>query len=344
LKRIFLSILLGLVALIPAIAGGGQTSIKDDQGYDFPLGAPPQRIVSLAPNITEILYALGLGKEIVGVTRYCDFPPEALTKEKIGGLIDPDLERIRALSPDLIVAFRGNPLPVVQRMRSLRLPVFVLEMGQTVESVLPFLERIGRVTRREKEAADLVRSLRARYDAVRAALRCDADKPRLFLSLHGLGLWTCGRESYLTDMADKAGGASIAAGVAKRWVSYGREQLLRDNPEVFVVLIKSPADFVPAREWLTGQPYLQSLPAVKTGLIYPLDENKTSRYGPRLFDALEELARVLHPRCFGPRQGKGPAGTAEMARRSLPGKQKIPWNSLPWEPPRRALKEAERRN
>lgn len=306
MKRVFLSILLGLAGLIPAIPGGGQTGIRDDQGYVFPLGPPPQRIVSLAPNITEILYALGLGKKIVGVTRYCDYPPDALTKEKVGGLIDPDLERIRALNPDLIVAFRGNPLPVIQRMRSLRLPVFVLEMGQTVESVLPILERIGRVTQRQKETAVLVRGLRARYDAVKTALRCDAGRPRVFLSLHGLGLWTCGRESYLTDMADKAGGANIAGRVPKRWVNYGREQLLRDNPEVFIILVKSPADFGPAREWLTGQTYLQSLPAIKSGRIYPLDENKTSRYGPRLFDALEELARVLHPRCFEAEPAEGP--------------------------------------
>jgi iron complex transport system substrate-binding protein len=254
--------------------------------------------VSLAPNITEILYALGLGKQIVGVTRYCDYPPDALAKEKVGGLIDPDLERIRALNPDLIVAFRGNPLPVIQRMRSLNLPVFVLEMGQTVESVLPFLERIGRVTRREKEAAALVQDLRTRYDALETALRCDTSKPRLFLSLNGLGLWTCGRESYLTDMADKAGGTNVAGLIPKRWANYGREQLLRDNPEVFIILIKSPGDFGPAREWLSGQAYLQSLPAIKSGRIYPLDENKTSRYGPRLFDALEELAHVLHPGCF----------------------------------------------
>lgn len=290
--------LAGPLALLLALPGFCQTSVKDDQGCDFPLGKPPQRIVSLAPNITEILYALGLGKEIVGVTRYCDYPPEALTKVKVGGLIDPDLERIRALNPDLIVAFRGNPLPVIQRMRSLRLPVFVLEMGQTVESVLPFLERIGRVTRREREAAVLVQGLRARFDAVETALRGDGSKPRLFLSLHGLGLWTCGHESYLTDMADKAGGTNIAGSVPKRWVNYGREQLLRDNPEVFIILVKSPADFGPAREWLSGQTYLQSLPAIKSGRICPLDENKTSRYGPRLFDALEELARVLHPRCF----------------------------------------------
>ncbi len=291
-------LLAGPLALFLAIPGLAQTSVKDDQGYDFPLGRAPRRIVSLAPNVTEVLFELGLGPEIVGVTRYCDFPTAALAKKKVGGLVDPDLERIRALDPDLIIAFRGNPLPVVQRIRSLRLPVFVLEMGQTLESVFPFLEKIGRVTHRDKEAQILIRNLRDRYLAVEAALRGQARKPRLFIALHGLGLWTCGQESYLTDLADKAGGTNIAGRYPRRWLNYSREQLLQDNPEVFIVLVRSPEEFGPAKRWLTDQPYLEGLPAVRSGRIFPLDENKTSRYGPRLFDALEELARRLHPLCF----------------------------------------------
>jgi iron complex transport system substrate-binding protein len=298
LKNRAVFFLAGPLAFFLALPGLCQTSVKDDQGYDFPLGPAPRRIVSLAPNVTEVLFELGLGPQIIGVTRYCDFPPAALAKEKIGGLIDPDLERIRALDPDLIIAFRGNPLPVVQRMRSLRLPVFVLEMGQTLESVFPFLDKIGRVTHRDKEAQGLIRDLRDRYLAVEAALRGETRKPRLFISLHGLGLWTCGQESYLTDLADKAGGTNIAGRFPRRWLNYSREQLLQDDPEVFVVLVKSPEDFGPAKRWLTEQTYLESLPALRSGRIFPLDENKTSRYGPRLFDALEELARRLHPGCF----------------------------------------------
>ncbi|MGB8959622.1 MAG: helical backbone metal receptor, partial [Candidatus Aminicenantales bacterium] len=102
--------------------------IKDDLGGPFPLPeGTPRRIVSMAPNITEILFALGLGGRIVGVTRFCDWPPEARAIPRIGGLVDPNVEVIRSLDPDLVIAFRGNPLRLVDRIRKLGLPVFVLD-------------------------------------------------------------------------------------------------------------------------------------------------------------------------------------------------------------------------
>jgi iron complex transport system substrate-binding protein len=289
-------VLAGTLFLATSASLCAQKVVRDDLGYEFRLsGGAPQRIVSLAPNVTEILFALGLDREIIGVTRYCDYPPQALAKEKIGGLIDPDLEKIRALNPDLVIAFRGNPLPVIRRLRGLGVPVFVLEEGITLASVFSFLEKIGKVTGREDEASALADGLRARSRVVEAALRDIRSRPRVFLSLHGAGFWTTGRHSYLHDLIVQAGGINVAGHVEKRWVNYGRERLLEDRPDIFVILVKTARDFGPARDWLAGQAFLQSLPAIREGRISPLDENMTSRYGPRLFDALEELARILHP-------------------------------------------------
>ncbi len=269
--------------------------LRDDQGFIFPPGPPPQRIVSLAPSVTEILFDLGLGPRVVGDTRYCDYPPGALAKPKIGGMLDPDLEKIRALDPDLIVAFRGNPLPVIQRMRGLGLPVFVLEEGETIESLFGFLDKIGRVTQRRKEAGDLIGGLRARYDRVEKALGPSPRRPRVFLAIHGLGFWTSGRASYLTDLVERAGGASVAADIGKRWVEFSREKLIETQPEVFVLLVRSPADFEAARQWLLSQAPLRNLPAIRNVRIFSLDENEASRFGPRIIDVLERLARTLHP-------------------------------------------------
>ena len=125
---------------------GNQTrTIKDDLGTSHVIENPPQRIISLAPNVTEILFALGLENEIIGVTRYCNYPKQAQTKNRIGGMVDPDLEKIIDLRPDLIIAFRGNPLKMVQRLKSLKLPVFVLEAGTNLESILVLIQRIGHV-------------------------------------------------------------------------------------------------------------------------------------------------------------------------------------------------------
>jgi iron complex transport system substrate-binding protein len=279
---------------------GQERMIKDDLGRPFPLPAStPARIVSMAPNITEILFALGLGANVVGDTRFCDYPPEARTLPKIGGLVDPNVERIQALSPDLIIAFRGNPLRVVDRLRSLKLPVFVLDIGNGLDALYPLIERIGLVTRREEEAASLAAGLKARQDAVEAGLGPVAGKPRVFVILYGQGLWTCGGGSYLNDVIARAGGINIAAAMPKKWVLYSPERILRDNPDAIFILSKSEADFAKARDWLSREAHLEGVRAFVERRIYFLDESSASRFGPRLVDVLDRMARALHPARFG---------------------------------------------
>lgn len=287
-----------LFSLNAALFGSQQRTIKDDLDFPFVMTSPPQRIISLAPNITEILFDLDLGGEVVGVTRYCDFPEKALKKEKIGGMIDPNLEKIIALKPDLILGFRGNPLRIIERLRSLHLPLFVLEMGTNLETVLIIIEKIGTITQKEKKAEILVESLKKRYNKTQAALRDVLHEPRVFLSLHGTGLWTCGKGSFLNDLVGKAGGVNIAGNIPRKWLHYNREQLIHDNPEVIIILSKSQEEFSKVKEWIKNEAHLKGIKAVETDRIYFLDENLATRPGPRLIDALEELARILHPQFF----------------------------------------------
>jgi iron complex transport system substrate-binding protein len=283
------------MALLPTIIYGQGTPIKDDAGNVFTLTAPPQRIVSLAPNITEILFALGLGEQIVGVTRYCDYPPAALQKEKIGGLLDQDIEKIQALAPDLIIAFRGNPLTTLKKLQSLRLPVFILDIGNNLDSVPKTIEKIARITQREKEAQDLLDSLAEKLQKTMTALDPIEARPKVFLTIDGMGLSTCGKTSYFNDLLNKAKSVNIAGRLKKQWLSYSREQLIKDNPDIIIVLEKSKEDFQKAREAFMEQAGFQSIKAVRTGRIHFLDENIASRFGPRLYDAFVELARLIHP-------------------------------------------------
>ncbi len=279
---------------------GQERIIKDDLGRPFPLSAsPPARIISMAPNITEILFALGLGPNVVGVTRFCDYPPEARALPKIGGLVDPNVEIIQSLAPDLVIAFRGNPLRVIDRLTGLKLPAFVLDIGNGLDALYPLIERLGLVTRREMEAAALGARLKARQKAVEDALGTNAPRPRVFVILYSQGLWTCGGGSYLTDVIARAGGVNIAAAMPKKWVLYSPERILRDNPDAVFVLSKSGADFEKARDWLSHEAHLESVAAVAGRRIYFLDENSASRFGPRLLDVLEKMARDLHPDRFG---------------------------------------------
>jgi len=287
-----------LFSINAVLFGNQQKTIKDDLDFPFVMTSPPQRIISLAPNITEILFDLDLGEKVVGVTRYCDFPEKALKKEKIGGMIDLNLEKIIALKPDLIIGFRGNPLRIIERLRSLRLPLFVLEMGTNLETVFIVIEKIGTITQKAEKAEILVESMKKRYSETQAALRDVQHEPRVFLSIHGTGLWTCGKGSFLNDLVGKARGVNIAGNIPRKWLHYNREQLIHDNPEVIISLSKSQREFSIVKEWIKNEAHLKGIKAVEADRIYFLDQNLATRPGPRLIDALEELARILHPQFF----------------------------------------------
>jgi iron complex transport system substrate-binding protein len=272
--------------------------LRDDLGYPFRLGAPPQRIVSLAPNITETLFALKLGQKIVGVTRYCDFPPEAARIEKIGGLVDPSLEKIQFLHPDLVIAFRGNPIGLVGKLRSLHFPVFVFDAGSSLDGLLSMIRKMGLLTFQSDAADELSRSLEVRRRQIETALVGIRTVPRVFLSLHGQALWTCGADSYLNDLIVQANGINIAGRIPRRWLNLTLEQLVHDDPEVIIVMAKDFAAFQNSRERLLADSRLKTVAAVRSQNIKFLDENVASRFGPRLFQALADVASILHPESF----------------------------------------------
>ena len=270
-------------------------TIKDDAGHIFITGPPPERIVSLAPNITEILFALGLGDKIVGVTRFCDYPPAALEKEKVGGLLDPDFEIIKALTPDLVIGFRGNPLGALEKLRSIGLSVFVLDIGNVLEDVPRTIDKIGRITRRTEEARALIQSLSEKFRIATMSLAGVITKPRVFLSIHGLGLSTCGSESYFNDLLGKAKSINVTGRIARQWFEYTKESLIKDNPDVIIILAKSERDFEAGRDWFRSQPGFDAIRAIREDRISFLDEDPASRFGPRLYETFAELARLLHP-------------------------------------------------
>jgi iron complex transport system substrate-binding protein len=294
------ALLLAAVFLAAPIAAS--QTMTDDLGAPFALpDRTPERIVSMAPNITEILFALGLGDRVVGATRFCDWPPEARAIRRIGGLVDPNVEVIRSLDPDLVIAFRGNPLRLVERVRKLGLPVFVLDIGPDLDGLLPLIERIGRATRAENAAARLVSTLREGIETVDAALRAALAKPRVFVLLYGQGLWTCGGESYIDDLIARAGGANVASALPRKWALYKRERIIRDDPDVIFILARSASAFEAARDRLARMPGMDAVEAVSAGRIYRIDEDAASRFGPRLIEVLSQMASLLHPELFGGR-------------------------------------------
>ncbi len=270
----------------------------DDLGFITEMDAPPKRIISLAPNITEILFSLDLGDSVVGVTRFCDYPPEATRKERIGGLVDPNLEKIIALNPDLIIGFRGNPIRLLKKMREFNLPVYVLEMGTTIDRVFTVIETVANITWTEEKAAKLLQPLKLRYQNIITALEREKNIPKVFVFLHGLGLWTCGKNSFMDDLLTKAKGKNIAGNIKKKWLLFSQEQLIAENPHFIIILSKSKKAFLKAKKTISKGTYLKNLQAVIKGDMFFLDENLATRPGPRIIDALDNLARILHPEAF----------------------------------------------
>jgi iron complex transport system substrate-binding protein len=269
--------------------------LYDDLNFPFPPASRPQRIISLAPNITEILFALGLGDKVVGVTRYCDYPPQATEKENVGGMVDPSIEKIQALHPDLIIAFRGNPLRILSKLKNLHFSVFILDTGKSLEDLFLTIEKIGRLTQEEKQAEHLLGTLKKKYRDVEQALS-DVDlKPQVFLLLHGQGLWTCGKESFLNDLLVKAKGINIAGEIPRKWLQLSREQLIHKNPDLIIIMAKDEARFFQAKDRMLADSRLQKVSAIEKNDFHFLDEDIASRFGPRLLDAFLEVARILHP-------------------------------------------------
>jgi len=239
-----------------------------------------------------------LEKKIVGVTRYCNYPKQAMTIERIGGMVDPDLEKIIALRPDLVIAFRGNPLRLVRRFKDLGLPVFVLETGTKIESVFSLIKRIGLITLRERKAESLVNLLRKDLENIQISLKNVEHHPKVFLNLHGKGFWTCGKDSFLNDLVLTAKGINIAGDVSRAWLAYNREELIQQDPEHIVIITKSKQAFYDTKKWLTSEVFLEGVQAVQKGNIHYLHEDLVTRLGPRILLALDQLARILHPSFF----------------------------------------------
>ncbi len=291
------ALLLLALAVAAGLAQEKGKVVYDDLNSPLVLNSRPLRIVSLAPNLTEILFAIGLGERVVGVTRYCNYPPQAAEKEKVGGMVDPSLEKIQALHPDLVLAFRGNPLRVLTRLKTLHFPVFVLDTGKSLQDLFQTIDKVGRAVQEEQRADVLISSLEEKYRRVTRSLEKVKAEPRVFLLLHGQGLWTCGGESYLNDILVRAKGINIAGRIPRTWLQLNREQLIHENPDVIIVMAKDETRFLQAKDRLQADSRLHEVNAIARNKIYFIDEDIASRFGPRLLDALLEIARLLHPQC-----------------------------------------------
>lgn len=296
-------IIKGLIAIsliilgisIPVKGQSASRNVIDQLGRQVTLPYDPQRVVALAPSITEIIFALEQEHRLKGVTRFSDFPPEAAKLPKVGSYVHLDLERIVALKPDLCIAIKdGNPREVANLLESYNIPVYAVDpinWSGIIETVL----EIGRLLNSEEKAKILAQNMRSRIQRVKSLVKKADYRPRVFFQIGISPIVSVGTGTFIHELIVLAGGRNLAVG-AFQYPRFSREQVLELSPEVIIItsMVKTDAFERMKSEWNLWT----NIPAVKNQRIHCLDSAIFNRPTPRLVNGLEQLARVIHPELF----------------------------------------------
>jgi iron complex transport system substrate-binding protein len=260
--------------------------LTDDAGRKVTLPDHIHRIVCLAPSITDTVYGIGAGADVVGTTDYTQYPPEAKQKPSIGGVLRPSLERIAVLHPDLAIGIASfNDAETIRGIERMGIPVFLVNPTGLAELYTSIIA-IGRALARESEAAALVQRLHAREQAVRA--QSAANRASVFLAISLDPCITAGRRAFITELLSAAGARSVTGDLPQEWINVNIEAIIPREPTFILVLRDAPFGLQEMKEHAGWR----SLEAVRMGRVLRIDE-RLQYPSPVAFDALEEFARQL---------------------------------------------------
>ena len=285
-------VLVGCSPSEPTSAG----AFVDDLGRPVSIEEVPHTIVSLAPSNTEILFALGLGDKVVGVTKHCDYPQEASEKQKIGGYSTPDLEKIVALQPDLILASSIHEKEVIPSLEGMGFTVFALE-PRNLAGIMEGMRVIGVITGSEGKAGDAIAGMEGRVSAITDETESLEGLPGvLYITWHD-PLWSVGSGNIIHELIDKAGGMNIFQDITGHKVVSLEAVILR-NPDVIIACSGHGEAKDKPFQWVREESRLGVIEARKNNRIYEVDADLVNRAGPRAVDALEWFAYFIHPELF----------------------------------------------
>lgn len=285
-------VLIGCTATEPRPVG----AFVDDLGRSVNVDELPERIISLAPSSTELLFALGLGDKVVGVTKHCDYPQEASEKEKIGGYSTPDLEKIVALQPDLILASSIHEKEVIPSLEEMGFTVFALE-PRNLAGIMEGMRVIGVITGSEGKAGDAIAGMEGRVSAITDETENLETVPGvLYITWHD-PLWSVGSGNIIHELIDKAGGMNIFQDITGHKVVSLEAVILR-NPDVIIACSGHGEAKDKPFQWVREESRLGVIEARKNNRIYEVDADLVNRAGPRAVDALEWFAYFIHPELF----------------------------------------------
>jgi iron complex transport system substrate-binding protein len=282
-----------------AAPAAGPISLTDGLNRAVTLNGPAQRIVSMAPSNTELLYEVGAGAQVVGRDEFSDFPVEAKALPSVGGSMgNYNLEAITALKPDLVLAAEINTPDQVKSVEALGITVYYLNNPKDIAGLYQNLQIIGTLTGKTDQAAALVQSLQARVKTVQDKLAGVTTHPKVYYELDATDPtkpFTAGPGSYVDVLVGMAGGQNIGAGLSSAYAQISSEEVVTQNPD-FILL--GDAAYGVTVESVGQRPGWSVINAIKNNQISGFDDNTVSRPTARLVDALENLAKLLHPDIF----------------------------------------------
>jgi len=267
--------------------------ITDEAGRNIKVPATVTRFISLAPSITEIVFAIGAGEGLVGRTTFCNYPPEAAKVEAVGDTLKPSIERIIALRPQVVFVSTASQLEAfTTELDAHNIAVYVTD-SHDLDGVFRSIERISDLLGRRPQADELLKQLRGRVAAVEDKVKRQPPV-RVFYQVSDEPLYTIGRDAFITDLLKRAGGISVTADVPGAWPKYSAESALAARPDA--IILPTGGSMGNANSNVAAP--LKRSPAVANNRVYKVNEDHLSRPGPRSVDGLEELARALHPEVF----------------------------------------------
>jgi iron complex transport system substrate-binding protein len=284
----------------PASPTSAKIQIQDGLERQISLAAPAQRVISLSPSNTEILFEVGAGSQLVGRDTFSDFPEEAKAVTDIGGGFgDANLETILATKPDLVLAGDLTPPEQIKSLEELGLTVFVVPNPKDFPGLFEIIRTVAKLTGHESESETLISSLDSHLKMTQEKISLSSSKPLVFYELDGTdpnAPWTAGPGSFVDMMIREAGGINAGKVLEIEWAQISIEELIVQDPDIILLGDSIWGGVTP--ESVRLRPGWSSLTAIQNDKIYPFDDNLVSRPGPRMVDGLEGLAKLIHPELF----------------------------------------------
>lgn len=299
-KRINLTSLILILTLLlistGVMAQEFPVTINDSLEGEVKLDEKPTKIISLSPNMTEVLFAVGAGENVVGVTKFADYPKEATEVEVIGSITEPNIEKIITMEPDVVIASSVNKMETIERLKELDVKVAGFS-ANSVDKAIENIKTIAKLTGNQEKGEEIVTEMYIKIGEITNLVEDhleNNEKPKVFYEIWNDPLYTAGKNNFIDDLINMAGGINIGRLAEGQWPQYNLEKLLVEDPEVYISTPHS-AEMKVSKEKIKSREQYQSISAIKNDRVYVIDQDILNRPSPRLVKGLTLMTKAVFP-------------------------------------------------